>query len=144
MEKLEIGKTRYTDLKKFLSEIVHLTGFEKIRERLKKLIPHLIKTENNGVWVDIQDILSSHLSATIEYLTDYDKDSLDFENLQTKWTLGHDGSGGHAEYRSCNMDTKNLNLGGIRLIEVHANEKLIYREENFGQETEVPIFIGKF
>ena len=61
MEKLEIGKTRYTDLKKFLSEIVHLTGFEKIRERLKKLIPHLIKTENNGVWVDIQDILSSHL-----------------------------------------------------------------------------------
>ena len=87
----------------------------------------------------------AHLAATIEYLTDYDLNSIDFENLVTKWTLGHDGSGAHSEFRSTTKDTNNLNLGGIRLIEVRTRAgKLIYRESNFGQETEVPFFIGKY
>ena len=38
-----------------------------------------------------------------------------------------------------------MELGGIRLIEVMLPDgTIIYRETNFGQETEVPIFIGNF
>ena len=59
-------------------------------------------------------------------------------------TIGHDGSGNHSEFRSCNMGTQNLNLGGMRLIEVHSGNELLYRESSFGPDTEVPLFIGKF
>ena len=39
-------------------------------------------------------------------------------------------------------DTNNLELGGIRLIEPKLPDgTTVYRESNFGQETEVPIFI---
>ena len=41
------------------------------------------------------------------------------------------------------MGTQNLNLGGMRLIEVHSGDDLIYRESSFGPDTEVPLFIGK-
>ena len=134
-----------SDLKKFLTEVVHLPGYEKVTERIKQLIPKLITSENGGIWADIKDILSRHLSATIECLTNYDSmDSLDFENLGTKWTLGHDGSGSHSEFRSCKMDTQNINLGGIRLIQIQSGDNVIYRETNFGPETEVPIFLGMY
>ena len=59
-------------------------------------------------------------------------------NLQ--WYLG---SGAHSEFRSTTKDTNNLELGGIRLIEATLPDgTIVYRESNFGQETEVPIFIG--
>ena len=36
-----------------------------------------------------------------------------------------------------------MELGGIRLIEaILPDGTIVYRETNFGQETEVPIFIG--
>ena len=89
LQKLEIGKMRYRDLKKFLSEFCHLPGYEKLSERIHDLMPKLISSENGGVWTDIKDILTRHLSATIEFLSDYDEDSFDFTNLQTKWTLGY-------------------------------------------------------
>ena len=59
-------------------------------------------------------------------------------NIQ--WYLG---SGSHSEFRSTTKDTNNLELGGIRLIEALLPDgTIVYRESNFGQETEVPIFIG--
>ena len=89
LQKLEIGKMRYRDMKKFLSEFCHLPGYEKLSERIKTLMPDLISSENGGIWTNIKDILTRHLSATIEFLSDYDEDSFDFTNLQTKWTLGY-------------------------------------------------------
>ena len=92
LERLEIGKTKYVDFKKFLSEYINLPGYEKLSDRIRELVPALKISQKQGVWADIQDILSRHLSATIEYLTPYDKDSLDFDLLETKWTLGYDGN----------------------------------------------------
>ena len=92
LEKLEIGKTKYVDFKKFLGEYINLPGYEKLSERIRELVPDLKISEKQGVWADIQDILTRHLSATIEYLTPYDKDTIDFNLLITKWTLGYDGN----------------------------------------------------
>ena len=92
LEKLDMGKTKYVDFKKFVSEFVNVPGYEKLSSRIRELVPDLNISKKQGVWADIQDILRRHLSATIEYLTPYDMDSLDFNLLQTKWTLGYDGN----------------------------------------------------
>ena len=92
LEKLEIGKTKYVDFKKFLGEYINLPGYEKHSERIRELVPDLKISEKQGVWADIQDILTRHLSATIEYLTTYAKETIDFKMLKTKWTLGYDGT----------------------------------------------------
>ena len=54
LQKAEIGRTRYTDLKKFLSEFVGLPGYQNLRDRIRQLVPELIKSKTEGVWVDIK------------------------------------------------------------------------------------------
>ena len=88
LEKLEVGRARWTDTKKFLADYVNLPSYETIRKKEKDKMPELKSTEKGGIFVDIPDVIVQHLSETIEHLSDYDKDSFKLDTLYTKWTLG--------------------------------------------------------
>ena len=43
------------------------------------------------------------------------------------------------------MGTQNLEVGGIRLIEVlDSDGNVVYRESSYGSDTEVPLLIGMY
>ena len=142
-EVLQLGKLRFSAMKGFLSPFINIPNTTYIRNLKQSIVPPLENGFNNGIWATLENVVCRITKDTLVYLANPDLVSEIDNDLKILLTGGFDGSGGHSDYRSCRTGSNNLILGGIRLIEIKSESKVIYTEKSLGSDTEFPWFIGK-
>ena len=145
-EAFQLGKLRFSSLKRFLDPFVNVPNSTYVRNLKKSIVPKLETLDNsfkNGKWAPLDRLLTQVVKDTLIYLAKPELLAKIADDINVLLTAGFDGSGRHSEFRSCRTDSENLILGGIRLIEISSNGNEIYTENSLGSETEFPYFIGK-
>ena len=102
---LDIGRRRYTELRKFLNPYVHLPGTDVVREEEKKIVPKF-EPALKGLWCPLAKLLTKHTTDLMEnMITEIDDndspmlETLAQDEIIVKGGGGFDASGRHSTFR---------------------------------------------
>ena len=146
---LDIGKTKYLSLRKFLLDNydISLPNTDKVRDFKSDFVPkynNFFTGNVVGKWLPLEhvkaDLTKQFFASGMAKMPE--KFFEDNDTIIVKGCGGFDASGRHQKFRNLEDASDHLILGGFRLISIHNSDgEKLYEEESRGQESEFPWFL---
>ena len=146
---LDIGKTKYLSLRKFLLDNydISLPNTDKVRDFKNDFVPkynNFFTGTVAGKWLPLEQVIAD---LTKQFFASGmakmpEKKFEDNDTIIVKGCGGFDASGRHQKFRNLEDASDHLILGGFRLISIHNSDgEKLYEEESRGPESEFPWFL---
>jgi len=145
-ERLNLGKSSYTDLRLLLKDKIVLPTFRIISIHAQSLLPlsGFLPLLEYGLKFNAREAVIRTIERRIE-ITASIAEFTNIECFEALIIFGYDGSGSHRTYNSSTSlqcDTSHFVLSGFSLSSISVNGQVIFREESPGScDAERPLYL---